>query len=91
MEENIHHTGIVLSVKDTTAKVQIVQSSACAACEAKAMCVSTESKEQLIDALMLEPLQPGDRVEIAEASCSIKLIKLKERSFVETLRCKITV
>lgn len=64
MEENIHHTGIVLSVKDTTAKVQIVQSSACAACEAKAMCVSTESKEQLIDALMLEPLQPGDRAEV---------------------------
>lgn len=64
MEENIHHTGIVLSVKDTMAKVQIVQSSACAACKAKAMCVSTESKEQQIDALMLEPLQPGDRAEV---------------------------
>lgn len=64
MEENIHHTGIVLSVKDTVARVQIVQSSACAACKAKAMCVSTESKEQIIDALMLEPLQPGDQAEV---------------------------
>ena len=36
-------------------------------------------------------LQPGDRVEIAEANCSITLIKLKERSFVETLRSKITI
>ena len=37
------------------------------------------------------PLQPGDRVEIAEANCSADLIKLKERSFVETLRSKITI
>ena len=37
------------------------------------------------------PLQPGDRVEVAEANCSITLIKLKERSFVETLRSKITI
>ncbi len=36
-------------------------------------------------------LQPDDRVEIAEANCSITLIKLKERSFVETLRSKITI
>ena len=37
------------------------------------------------------PLQPGDRVEIAEANCSVTLLKLKERSFVETLRSKITI
>ena len=36
-------------------------------------------------------LQPGDRVEIAEADCSAALIKLKERSFVETLRSKISI
>jgi len=64
MEENIHHTGIVLSVKDTKARVQIVQSSACSACKAKAMCVSTESKNQTIEAFMLEPLQPGDQAEV---------------------------
>ena len=64
MEENIHHTGIVLSVKDTMAKGQIVPSSACAACKAKAMCVSTESKEQIIDALMLEPLRPRDQAQL---------------------------
>ena len=36
-------------------------------------------------------LQPGDRVDIAEADCTAALIKLKERSFVETLRSKITM
>ncbi len=37
------------------------------------------------------PLLPGDRVSIAEADCSITLIKLKDRSFVETLRSKLTI
>ncbi|MBQ6293151.1 MAG: NAD(+)/NADH kinase [Lachnospiraceae bacterium] len=36
-------------------------------------------------------LQPGDRVDIAEADCTAALIKLKERSFVETLRSKISI
>jgi len=60
----IRHSGIVLSVKGEIAHVQIVQSSACEACKAKSMCSSAESKEKEMDAIMLEPMQPGDKVEV---------------------------
>ncbi len=36
-------------------------------------------------------LLPGDRVEIAQAGTSVSLIKLSERSFVETMRSKMSV
>ena len=64
MAEEIRHSGIVLSVQGQIAHVQIVQTSACEACKAKSMCTSAESKQKEMDALMLEPLQPGDRVEV---------------------------
>lgn len=64
MEETIRHTGVVLSVSGNTAHVQIVQAAACSACKAKSMCLSAESLEKEMDALMLEPMNPGDRVEV---------------------------
>ena len=64
MEEDIRHSGIVLSVAGDLARVQIVQTSACAACKARQMCTSAESQEKIIDAEMLEPMQPGDQVEV---------------------------
>ena len=69
MAEEIRHSGIVLSVHGDRAHVQIVQSSACEACKARSMCVSTESKEKEMDAVMLEPLSPGDRVEVIVREC----------------------
>ena len=68
MEELITHEGIVLSTDGTMAHIQIVQSSACSACKAKAMCSSSESQSREMDALMLEPMVPGDRavVEVRE-------------------------
>lgn len=60
----IRHEGIVLSTNDKMAHIQIVQSSACSACKAKAMCSSSESQSKEMDALMLEPMVPGDRVEV---------------------------
>ena len=43
----IKHDGIVVAVyEDGTALVRIVQTSACAACKAKAMCASAESAEK---------------------------------------------
>ena len=43
----IKHDGIVIAVyEDGTALVRIVQTSACAACKAKAMCASAESAEK---------------------------------------------
>lgn len=64
MEEMIRHNGIVLSTDGESARVEIVQTSACAACKAKGMCMSSESQQKIIDARMAEPMKPGDRVEV---------------------------
>lgn len=64
MNEVIRHEGIVLSTSEKTARVMITQTSACAACKAKSMCMSAESQQKEMDVLMLEPMQTGDRVEV---------------------------
>ena len=64
MEEIIRHEGVVLSTSEKMARIAIVQTSACAACKAQSMCISSESQQKEIDALMLEPMQTGDRVEV---------------------------
>lgn len=64
MDELIRHEGIVLSTNGKLAHVEIVQTSACAACKAKSMCMSSESKQKYMDAVMLEPMSVGDRVEV---------------------------
>ena len=65
MDELIRHTGIVLSANGETARVQIVQTSACSACKARSMCVSSENRE-ITDVVcqISEPMQAGDRVEV---------------------------
>jgi sigma-E factor negative regulatory protein RseC len=63
----IKHDGIVVGVESNgMVKVQIVQTSACQACKAKAMCGSAESKEKVIDALYIGDgaLAMGDEVEV---------------------------
>ena len=67
MSEEIRHEGVVLSVSGQTAHVRIVQASACNSCAARSMCMSSESQEKEMDALMLEPMQSGDRVEVMVA------------------------
>lgn len=64
MDELIRHSGIVLRTEGETAEVEIVQTSACQACKAQSMCLSSESQQRRISARMLESLQPGDRVEV---------------------------
>ena len=64
MEELIRHTGVVLSVSGESALVEITQSSACSACKARIMCMSSESQQKQMNAIMLEPLKPGDQVEV---------------------------
>jgi len=65
MEEVIRHEGVVTRVEGGTAHVEIVQTSACSACKARNMCVSSESR-QLSDVRcqMTEPMTAGDRVEV---------------------------
>ena len=64
MEELIRHTGIVLSTNGSMAHVEIVQTSACSACKARTMCMSSESQQKQMDVIMLEPMKAGDKVEI---------------------------
>ena len=49
MKSRIEHSGIVESVSGDNVRVRILQASACSACEAKALCHSSESKEKIIE------------------------------------------
>ena len=50
----IKHDGIIIVLNgDGTALVRIVQTSACAACKAKAMCASAESVEKEMEVVLL--------------------------------------
>ena len=58
--EMIKHDGIVIAIyEDGTALVRIVQTSACAACKAKAMCASAESVEKEMRVQLAYPLPTG--------------------------------
>lgn len=62
----IKHDGIVIAINgDGTARVRIVQASACSACKAKAMCASAESKEKEMGVILLgDEVKVGDAVEV---------------------------
>ena len=63
----IKHDGIIIALNgDGTARVRIVQTSACAACKAKAMCASAESAEKEMTVMLLGDGQwaVGDTVEV---------------------------
>ena len=53
-----------MSINGSSAHVQITQTSACSACKARTMCMSSESQRKEMDALMLEPMKIGDHVEV---------------------------
>ena len=60
----IRHEGVVFRTSGNMAHVEIVQTSACSACKARSMCMSSESQQKQMDVEMLEPMQAGDRVEV---------------------------
>ena len=60
----IRHEGVVLSINGNKAHVEIVQTSACSACKARSMCMSSESQQKEMDVILLEPVQVGDKVEV---------------------------
>ena len=64
MDEMIRHEGVVVSINGDKAHVQIVQTSACSACKARSMCMSSESQQKEMDVILLEPVQVGDKVEV---------------------------
>ena len=63
----IKHDGIIIALnEDGTALVRIVQTSACAACKAKAMCASAESAEKEMTVVLLgdEQWAVGNEMEV---------------------------
>ena len=67
----IKHDGIIIALnEDGTALVRIVQTSACVACKAKAMCASAESAEKEMTVTLANSPSPiadikvGDTVEV---------------------------
>lgn len=64
MDEMIRHEGVVVSINGDKAHVQIVQTSACSACKARSMCMSSESQQKEMDVILLEHVQVGDKVEV---------------------------
>lgn len=62
MTKPIEHTGIVTDAQGSRVLVHFSQETACAACHARSMCMSAESKEKEVWAYPLESLQVGDRV-----------------------------
>jgi len=54
-----------MSTDGAIATVEITQTSACSACKARSMCMSSESRQMSdVKCRMLEPLQAGDHVEV---------------------------
>lgn len=63
MSEYIEHEGVVLSREGENVRVRILQTSACSSCQARSMCVSSESKEKVIEARVSEAdIRMGDEV-----------------------------
>jgi len=55
MEDKIKHDGVVQSVEGNHVKVQIVQTSACASCGARAACNAAESRKKTVDVWTAQP------------------------------------
>ena len=65
MDERIEHQGVVEEVSRECVRVTIVQVAACAECKAKSLCVSSESKERVIEVKGSYPgLKVGDVVKV---------------------------
>ena len=64
MDELIRHNGIVTRIEGEKAFVEITQSSACSACKARSMCMSSESQQKMVEAVMATPMNVGDTVEV---------------------------
>ena len=62
MDEAIRHKGVVERVDGETAVVRIAQTSACAACHAAKMCMTSESREKRVEARLTVPVEVGQEV-----------------------------
>lgn len=66
MKNEIKHDGVVQRIEGNHVKVQIVQTSACAACGARAACNAAESRKKTVEVWAAHPglYQEGERVRV---------------------------
>lgn len=68
MAEEIRHEGVIEEIDGAIARVRIARSSACAGCQAKAMCKSTaEGQEHVVEATFAGDFRVGEHVEVTES------------------------
>lgn len=71
MAEVIRHRGTVVAIEGDKVRVLIEQSSACSACQAKSMCMSSDKKEKFIDCT-LDPLS-GEMTSLPEVGAEVEV------------------
>lgn len=75
MKDLIQHKGTIHSIDGDKVRVLIVQAAACSGCKAKDLCISSESKEKIID--VIDPLASrfvvGEEVVVCSALTAGKL------------------
>lgn len=70
MSDQIEHFGVIKTIEGKTAFVVVEQTSACSACSAKKMCVSSEKAEKTIETTLIagEKFREGERVKVVGKS-----------------------
>ncbi|KAA6338184.1 hypothetical protein EZS27_013779 [termite gut metagenome] len=69
MINTIEHQGIVENTDEARIRVKIIQTSACFSCSAKGYCLSTDSKEKIIEIDKADTIyKVGDRVIVTGAT-----------------------
>ena len=71
MGTKISHSGIVESISEECVQVRILQTSACAACKVAGHCHASESKEKIVDVLIVPDasrLKVGDNVTVCASN-----------------------
>ncbi|MBR1631609.1 MAG: SoxR reducing system RseC family protein [Paludibacteraceae bacterium] len=73
--KRIEHTGVVHAVDGSRVLVNIEQQSGCAACGARNMCGTSESRDRVIEARAVGALQAGDEVMVyGEQSLGLRAV-----------------
>lgn len=67
MSKPIEHIGTVIALNGDKALIRFTQMTSCAACHARSMCMSAESKEKEVWAYMSDEMQVGDTVMVQVA------------------------
>lgn len=66
MSDKTRYQGIITAIHGDTARVRIVEASACEGCKAKAVCNSSEKREKMIDAVL--PSSSSNACSLASSS-----------------------